>query len=189
MNCKIIIFSIVLLIVLPSCVGTHIRDEILVPAIQMSWLNVKDDIERGLDDALSKEEIISTDSVFTILELMDDAINSGIRENIMAVPFNVLEPYAYQGIQAKIDAGELTPQTAVFLEERIKNFKYALSTLLKETVYLPIPKDRQYWVQTENGSHYFGSKAPAVICPSYSMDSEYLKYRYGEYYGRYYNEN
>ena len=184
-----IIIAIALFIMLPACVGTHVRDEVLIPAVQMSWINVKKDIQRGLEDALSKEEITPDDSVFAIFEMMDDAIDAGIRQDIMAVPFSVLEPYANKGIQAKIDAGELTPQTAEFLYERLENFKYALNTLMKGTVYLHTSKARKYWVMTDTGSHYYGSKKPPVSNPSYRRDSEYLKYRYGDYYARYYNED
>jgi len=181
-----ILIAITLFLLVPACVGTKIRDDVLIPAIQEAWINVKADIEVGLADAVSKGEITPESTVFTVLEMMDKAVASGVRRDIRVVPFNLIEPYAYQGIQAKIDAGELTIGTAAFLEERIKAFSDSLKNLMKDTVYWATPDKRTYWVFTDSGSRYYGYNQPNSGCISPKRVSNYMKFRYGE--GRYYDQ-
>ena len=179
-NRNSIIIAIVLLLVCSACVGTRMRENVLIPSVQFAWPNVRADIEYGLMDAVYKQEITSEDSSFVVLQKMDEAITKGIYEDIIIVPYYILEPYGEQGIQAKIDTGELVPETARFLFDRLKNFRKALDTLKNSTAYLPgASKKREYWVLTDRGSLYYGTTQPPPTSPvNYPIVGSYMKYRY-----------
>jgi hypothetical protein len=181
-----ILIAIVLFLLIPSCVGTKVRDDVLIPAIQGAWINVQKDIQVGLDDAVLKGDIKSDDAIFTIFAMMDKAVKSGVRNDIKSVPFNVLEPYAYRGIQVRIADGSLTPGTAELLEERIEAFRDGLDNLMKETVYWNTPERRTFWVHTDSGSRYYGYNLPPSGCIGQKRVSNYMKFRYGE--GKYYDQ-
>jgi hypothetical protein len=180
-NRNFILITIALFLLCSACVGTRIRENVLIPSVQLAWPNVRADIEYGLMDAVYKEQITSEDSAFTTLQQMDDAVTNGIYEDIIVVPYYILEPYGEQGIQAKIDTGELVPETARFLFDRLKNFRKALDTLKKSTSYLPGPsKKREYWVMTDRGSLYYGTtQPPPTSTVNYPAISGYMQYRYG----------
>ena len=149
-----------IVITLPSCLGVHVRDATLIPAVQMAWTSIKVDIELGISDAVEHGDLNDSDELFNISCNMDMAVKSGIRNDIMAAPYNIIEPYAYRGIGVKIEKGELTEQTAEFLFERLTNFRHAIDKLMKETVYLPLSYKREYWVMTDRGSFYYGNQQP-----------------------------
>ena len=55
-----------------ACAGIKARESVLIPAMQVAWLNVSKDIERGIDQALEMNDI--------------DAIQAaGLRSQIIAM--------------------------------------------------------------------------------------------------------
>lgn len=106
-------------LVLGACFGDRVRERMLVPAVQQSWVEVRANVESGLSVAGLDEQ-----DLFAMQELlveMDMAVAQG--EGYVSWP--VLRTYAEKGIKAKGHS----PLVEQSLLERLHRFDESMAEL------------------------------------------------------------
>lgn len=119
-------------VLLSSCIGTKARNDALLPAVRTAWPEVRVDFERGVADGLNDADI-TAEQAATIrneADLLDLALTAGDRVKLINVLYSTeIRPWASRGISAALDAGEIGPNGALLLSERLSNFSAAILVL------------------------------------------------------------
>ena len=102
-----------------SCISSRVENKTLIPAIQAGWPEVRVDVMAALLPPL------------TVVSQMDDAVESGEKALLRAVPFSLLEQAALEGIQNQLDRGTISAGLALSLLEQLRQFKNAMEYLQK----------------------------------------------------------
>lgn len=97
---------VVPIIALTGCVGQRARDNVLMPAMQLAWPGVKEDVERG-------PVVVDTAS-------FDNSIQAGVFPAY--VEWSPLQSAAY----ANIDAAQLSEGIKTSRRERVRQFDNAV---------------------------------------------------------------
>lgn len=124
-------------LLLGSCLtaSKSARNDALLPAAKLAWgdaeYGVQSDTLRGIEDAMTWDANPGTsfDYLFQAVDDMTAALESGDRSALKTIPWHVLFEYADQGIDARINDGEIVEQAAIFLTRRLENFDQAMALL------------------------------------------------------------
>jgi hypothetical protein len=130
----------VLTLFLASCVGNKARELTLNPVAQQVWPNVRVDFDRGLADGIAKGELNETGAVALrgFADELTNDLESGDRIALAGIPWSTqMQPWAVRGVSAALAAGEIGPNGANILMQRIANFS-AVMMVLQGQVTLPV---------------------------------------------------
>lgn len=131
-------------VLLASCVGTRARNDALLPAARMAWPQVRVDFDRGVADGLADGDLspAQADVARTEADALGSALSSGDRVALISVLYDSeIRPLASRGISAALGAGEIGPNGALLLMERLTNFSAAILVLQERaTTLLPTPQ-------------------------------------------------
>lgn len=132
-------------VLLASCIGTRARNDALMPAVRMAWPEVRVDFDRGVADGLADGDLteMAAISLRSEADMLTDALEAGDRFKLYNVLYTTeIQPWASRGIQAALDAGDLGPNGAMLLTERLSNFSAAILVLQERaTSLLPQPSN------------------------------------------------
>lgn len=123
------------LLVLPAagCAGKIARDEVLTPALRLAADGVREEVFRGLADAVSDGDITpaESNSMSTQVAGLWFAIAQQDREAIAErIPvWETVRPFAVRGVQDRVDDAEIGAGGASSRLERIQLFGEALTRL------------------------------------------------------------
>lgn len=144
-----------LLLVLTACAGNKARELTLNPVAQQVWPNVRVDFDRGVADGMAKGDLTS-EGAFALRGLADDlgeCLASGDRIALAGIPWGTqMQPWAVRGVTAALQAGEIGPNGANLLMQRIANFSAVMMVLqgqvsppvvLRENPYIKTPAERR----------------------------------------------
>lgn len=130
-------------VLLASCIGTRARNDALLPAVRTAWPEVRVDFERGVADGINDGDLTDMEAIGLRAEAdrLDVAITAGDRIKLINVLYTTeIQPWAGRGITAALDAGEIGPNGALLLQERLSNFSAAILVLQERaTSLLPQP--------------------------------------------------
>lgn len=107
------------LLLLPACAGNRARDHALWPTIVSTWPAVRAEIERGAESPMPATMMVATQQI-------DDAVSADDWKQLSGVRWDLLEPVALQGIEARVNAGEVSEGVATSLRERVAQFSDAI---------------------------------------------------------------
>jgi hypothetical protein len=116
--------AVLAITLVPSCISQRTDPVALFGPAAVAWPGVADDYARGIDDGVEDGDITPTDAS----ELQADgirmkfALDTKSREQIMAVPWDTMEPWADRGIDDKLEDQDIGPGVAASLRERVDNF-------------------------------------------------------------------
>lgn len=117
-----------------ACVGTRVRENALMPPVAMAYENVRADIERGISAGLDDGTIsaVAAEQHRSNAAALGAALDSGDLAKLRRAPrFSPeLEQLALDGIQDRIDDGEMTEPVALSLRLRVQNVRDGIDTLL-----------------------------------------------------------
>lgn len=133
-----------------GCLSTKSRDNVLLPAMRMAWLQVEEYIQKGLISEPNTAAEVT-------LELMNKAMADGDRLDVISVPLDILIPIAKKGVDMAITEGLLTVNSAPFIVRMIDNFLIGFNKLKMDVTYLPGPSKHEYW----KDGMYYGTNPPA----------------------------
>jgi len=112
---KLSAIFLLLPLVLGGCTGTKIRSDVLLPRMQDAWPSLRADAERTEVDPVVLDEF----------ELrLNQGASLAVFSQWPAVHARVLE-----GIQGRVDNGEIGEGVAVSLRERVRQFDAAVTAL------------------------------------------------------------
>ena len=125
-------FLLTLALLFSSCAGMTARQEILIPAMRVSWIAISKNVEQGIDAALSTADITPVEAAGFRSEIiaMDSALASREIMRIVDVNWHRLRRLAAQGIEARRARGEIGWGVAKILNDRLAKFNEAYSALL-----------------------------------------------------------
>jgi hypothetical protein len=130
-------------VLLASCVGNRARNDALLPAVSMAWPEVRVDFDRGVADGINDGDLTEMAAIGLRSEadLLTSALESGDRFKLYNVLYTTeIQPWASRGISAALEAGEIGPNGAMLLTERLSNFTAAILVLQERaTSLLPQP--------------------------------------------------
>jgi hypothetical protein len=115
-----------------SCSGITARQEALLPALRTAWVNVKLDVERGIDSGRTTDRLDESQGALlrTQLANFDAAVTEGIPAKIAAAPWAPLRAEAEEGITYRVNQGQIGTGVASSLRERLRNFTEAVNKFL-----------------------------------------------------------
>jgi hypothetical protein len=116
--------------------------------MELAWVGVRADLERGLADAVEDGDLADRSSLDSLVADLEAALaDGGERSALRRIPWaSMLLPYAERGIQDRVDDGEMSDQVAESLRERLRNFSTGFEQLIAVTYRRP----RESWLS--NGS-------------------------------------
>jgi len=126
-------------VLLASCIGTRARNDALMPAVRMAWPEVRVDFDRGVADGINDGDLTEMAAIGLRSEAdrLTDALASGDRVLLINVLYDTeIRPWAGRGISAALDAGEIGPNGALLLQERLGNFSAAILVLQERATSL-----------------------------------------------------
>jgi len=126
-------------VLLASCIGTRARNDALMPAVRMAWPEVRVDFDRGVADGINDGDLTEMAAIGLRSEAdrLNNAITSGDRIALINVLYDTeIRPWAGRGITAALDAGEIGPNGALLLQERLGNFSAAILVLQERATSL-----------------------------------------------------
>ena len=110
-----------------SCAGTTARENVLFPAVKLAWTGVKADVDRGLSVTQMTEGAALS---FSLAETkLDTAIQGDDRTKVSVDDWNLLQPFAWQGVDDRLAKNEVGPNVAESLRERIVQFNRSIRAL------------------------------------------------------------
>lgn len=119
--------------------GVESREHVLMPAIEQSWVGVYADVASGVNDAQSDGDLTveSATELFAKMgewnaELNSEEPQAATIVALRARDWDTFEFYAQRGIAARQAAGEIGPNVAGELQERVNQFGVALASLAGE---------------------------------------------------------
>ena len=131
-------------VLLASCIGTRARNDALMPAVRMAWPEVRVDFDRGVADGIADGDLTEMEAISLRSEadMLTDALEAGDRFKLYNVLYTTeIQPWASRGITAALEAGDLGPNGAMLLTERLTNFSAAILVLQERaTSLLPTPR-------------------------------------------------
>lgn len=123
---------IIAVLSLCSCVGNRARQDALGPIAQDIWPNVQVDFERGLADGLADGDLNEQGAAVlnNFAQALGASLQAGDRIALGGVPWATeMAPWAVRGIDTALAAGELGPNGANILRQRLSNFTEVILTL------------------------------------------------------------
>ena len=126
------LMMVMVLVLVAGCAGTKARTEALNPVAIATWNNVRMDYERGVAAGLDAGEIeeVRASTLRGFGDLLSASLASGDRDSLSEVPWTVeMVPWAKRGVHEAVVAGELGPNGATLLYQRIQNLTDVLLTL------------------------------------------------------------
>jgi len=116
-----------------ACAGIQARENVLMPAMKVSWIAISKNVEQGISQMLSTADIDATEAAGLRSEIiaMDSALATGEPLRVADVNWHRLHQVAKVGIQARRDAGEIGYTVAKLLNDRLAKFHEAYVALLK----------------------------------------------------------
>lgn len=114
------IIASVLLVALASCTANRVQQEVLLPAVQAAWPEVRFDIEQAPAD-------FAVDAA--TLDDVGEKLGLGIRVQIRQIEWLPLEAAAIAGIDQQILDGMISEGVAVSRREQLDRFRDALLEL------------------------------------------------------------
>ena len=117
------IASLALLVITAACTGVAARNEALIPAMEVAWVNIQEDVRAGA----AVEGVDVEPTIFA----MTEALASGDRYQVLAVDWASMRTLAITGITSQVTNGEIGPGVAASLIERITNFDDAYQVLAR----------------------------------------------------------
>lgn len=131
----------VLALVLTSCVGARVREQSLNPIAKAIWPNVRVDFDRGLADGLFEEDLSQEvhDTLVANANALTEALDSGDSVALAAIPWaDQMAPWAIRGVSVALVAGELGPNGASILLQRVTNFSQVIAVLQGQSALPPV---------------------------------------------------
>lgn len=126
-------------VLLASCIGTRARNDALLPAVRVAWPEVRVDFDRGVADGIADGDLTEIEAITLRSEAdrLDLALTAGDRVKLTNVLYDSeIRPWASRGITAALDAGDLGPNGAMLLTERLSNFSAAILVLQERATSL-----------------------------------------------------
>ena len=119
-------------VLVAGCVGTQVRDEVLLPLAGEIYGAILPDIERGLASAVGKGEISEDAAQALVLaaRAMKDAISNGDLAGLAGAPWDQLQIWAIRGIDEAVEEGEISLGVSQSLKQRVLNFGDLLHRIL-----------------------------------------------------------
>lgn len=109
---KLVGLLIPLGLVLAACIGNAARQEALLPAIQKTWLSVREQVIRELG-------VVSNPSAAGAVVAADTALKAGVPVEVASVDWAVIKATAYDDISRRAGAGKLGPNSAASLRGQV----------------------------------------------------------------------
>lgn len=106
-----------------ACAGVSARENVLMPAMSKAFATV---VAPAVDRGATEAGVDLGDAV----QVFQDALDSGDREQVRVLDWSGLRALALSGIQARVDAGEIGPGVARSLLETVNQFDARHSQLL-----------------------------------------------------------
>lgn len=122
---------VILLLLLSSCTGIAIRDEVMMPLATRIYKKVREHVLIGLNDGLEKGNVTEAQAKLVLdadLELLT-ALKAGDRAAACAVDWSLLEPWATRGVLQWVTDGVISEGVATSLYQRIVNMRELLVQL------------------------------------------------------------
>ena len=115
-----------------ACAGLTAREEVLMPAMKISWQAISKNVEQGIEAALATADITAVEAAGIRSEIiaMDSALASGDPLRVADVNWHRLRRIAEQGIEARRQANEIGYTVAKILKDRLQKFHEAYVALL-----------------------------------------------------------
>lgn len=125
--------TIVAIVALSSCAGLSARQEILMPAMQIAWVNVAKDCERGIQFALDSSDITPVQAAVLRSEIiaMDSALAARDILRVADVNWHRLNQLARSGIGIRYDNDLIGYNVKAILLKRLDKFHEAYIALVK----------------------------------------------------------
>lgn len=129
---KKILIAVALLAIMCGCLAAKARENVLLPTARSAWESVKEDVERGVVDAMADGDI--SQELATVLSVdlnrMDTALVSGNLVLLGEVDWvTTLEPFAIRGVQDRVDDDEISGGVSVSFLQRLMNFREVIKML------------------------------------------------------------
>lgn len=135
--------KLLILLALTSCITAETRN-ILLPAAQLAWVGVQDDLKRGIAEAAPE----NSSELLELIEQLDEILElGGSRFLLRQIPWDMLRPYA--AIGARNEAAL----------RRLEEFSRAFEILLTAMVVYPISPNELWLDDDETSSYRYHSTA------------------------------
>tara|TARA_R110002153_G_scaffold9324_3_gene38611 strand:+ start:1472 stop:1918 length:447 start_codon:yes stop_codon:yes gene_type:complete len=121
---RAIIIALALMASLSSCVTKRVQDRTLIPAIEAAWPGVRADAEVGGMPVVE-------------LESVDSAVETG---ELWLIDLAAVEAAALLGVDLRLVAGEIGPEGAGIMRDRVTSFIFAV----EEATRVVLVKVRDY---------------------------------------------
>lgn len=133
MNRTAKILALVATLFLVACAGMQARENVLMPAMKIAWVNISKNVEQGITRSLATDDITQVEAAGLRSEIiaMDSALASGIPVKVADVNWHRLHQIAKVGIQGRYDDDEIGFAVKKILMQRLERFHEAYVTLLK----------------------------------------------------------
>lgn len=145
----------VLILLLSSCVGIAVRDEVMMPLAERIYKKVREHVLVGVNDGFEKGDLTEARAKLVLdadMALLG-ALEVGDRAAATAVDWSLLEPWATRGVQRWVADGLISEGVATSLYQRIVNMRDMLVQLgTRLTLGMPSGGTRACRI----GRHYLG---------------------------------
>ena len=113
--------AVITAILLPACAGFTARQEVLIPAMQIAYESIRPDVMRGISHEPEERHAILVSIELDFYE----ALSAGDIDALAAIPFHTLELLALDGIDRRLQAGDLHPAVVKILIRQLDKFHEA----------------------------------------------------------------
>lgn len=134
---RLMLCLIVGLVLSTGCAGSRARSNALLPAASAAWSGVRVDFERGVADGVSEGDLgaVGAEDLRTLADVLETSLSEGDVISLREVPWqDKMAPWAVRGIAVELAAGEVGPNGANVLLQRVSNLTAALLVLQGEVV-------------------------------------------------------
>lgn len=127
------------LVAAAGCAGNKARKEALIPAVEMAWPHVMAAVDRGVADSQEVGGLSDGEAgdLRALAVEIGDALAARDLRALRGAPhaFAQLEPWAMRGIQARVDAEEISEGVAESLRERVRNVRLSLEKIAERRLF------------------------------------------------------
>jgi len=120
-----------LVLILSACVGTAARENVLLPALSVTWSVI---VAPAITDGLAASDLPAeaVELRLAAVERVQLLLDSGDAAKALTIVgiWPVLEPLALAGIEARLADGDIGPGVAASLRETVRLFGVRLAQLV-----------------------------------------------------------
>jgi len=119
-----VFFTILSILLICACAGVRARESVLLPAMRAAWEGISADVGAGIVDLAASGTPASTESLRAAADVAR-ALQAGDVAQVAAARWDIVEPIAQRGIDARLAKHEIGPGVAASLRERVRKFTEA----------------------------------------------------------------